>query len=310
VKLLLNLLEGADAIVEGFRPGVMERLGVGPEVCLARNSRLVYGRVTGWGQDGPLAQAAGHDINFIALAGALEPIGRSGEKPLAPLNLVGDYGGGGMMLAFGIACALFERTASGRGQVIDAAMVDGAASLMTFFHGAEQSGWWKGDRGSNLLDGGAHFYDTYETADGKYIALGAIEPKFYAELIERLGLDAEDLPRQMDRSHWAAQKERFTGLIKTKTRDEWCQILEGSDACFAPVLSLEEARQHPHNRARNTFVSVSGAPQPGPAPRFSRTPGKIAGPPPHAGQHTDEALADWGISATEVARLRGASVIS
>jgi alpha-methylacyl-CoA racemase len=215
-----------------------------------------------------------------------------------------------MMLAFGIVCALFERAASGRGQVIDAAMVDGAASLMTFFHGVEQSGWWKAGRGSNLLDTGAHFYDTYETADGKFVALGAIEPKFYAELTRRMGLDPEKLPAQMDRSHWNAQKEDFARLIKTKTRDEWCQAMEGSDACLTPVLSLEEARQHPHNRARDTFVTVAGTPQPGPAPRFSRTPGKLAGPPPHAGQHTDEALVDWGISAKDVARLRESGAIA
>jgi len=266
--------------------------------------------MTGWGQEGPLARAAGHDINYIALAGALEPIGRRGEKPIPPLNLVGDFGGGGMLLAFGIACALIERASSGEGQVIDAAMVDGAASLMTFFHGAQQSGWWKPERGTNLLDGGAHFYDTYETSDGKYISIGAIEPKFYAELIARLGLASEDLPDQMDRSRWGEQKERFTELIKTRTREEWCEILEGTDACFAPVLSIAEACDHPHLRERGTFVEVAGAIQPGPAPRFSRTPCQISGPPPHAGQDTDEALADWGIPVDEIARLRGSKVIA
>jgi alpha-methylacyl-CoA racemase len=310
VELLLKLVEVADVIIEGFRPGVMERLGAGPEVCLARNPQIIFGRMTGWGQEGPLAHAAGHDINYIALAGALEPIGRLGEKPLAPLNLVGDFGGGGMFLAFGIACALIERASSGKGQVVDAAMVDGAASLMTFFHGARQSGWWKPERGTNLLDGGAHFYDTYETSDGKFISIGAIEPKFYAELIARLGLASEDLPDQMDRSHWGEQRERFTALIKTRTRDEWCEILEGTDACFAPVLSLTEASEHPHLRERETFVEVAGALQPGPAPRFSRTPCRISGPPPHVGQHTDEALADWGIPADEIARLRGSKVIA
>ncbi len=309
VELLLSLVEVADVVIEGFRPGVMERLGVGPKVCLARNPRLIFGRMTGWGQEGPLAQAAGHDINYIALAGALEPIGRLGEKPLPPLNLVGDFGGGGMLLAYGIACALVERARSGKGQVVDAAMVDGAAALMTFLHGAQQSGWWKPERGTNLLDSGAHFYDTYETSDGKYISIGAIEYKFYKELIAKLGLAPEDLPDQMDRSHWPKQKERFTELIKTKTREEWCEILEGTDACFAPVLSMTEASDHPHLRKRGTFVEVAGALQPGPAPRFSRTPCRISGPPPHPGQHTDEALADWGIPVDEIARLRGSKVI-
>ncbi len=310
VELLLKLVESTDVILEGFRPGVMERLGAGPEACLARNPRVIFGRMTGWGQEGPLAQVAGHDINYIALAGALEPIGRRGEKPVPPLNLVGDFGGGGMFLAYGIACALIERARSGAGQVVDAAMVDGAASLMTFFHAAQQAGWWRPERGTNLLDGGAPFYDTYETSDGKYISIGALESKFYAELIEKLGLASEDLPEQMDRSRWEEQKERFGELIKTRTRDAWCEILEGTDACFAPVLSLEEASEHPHLRERGTFVEVAGALQPGPAPRFSRTPCQISGPPPHAGQHTDEALADWGIPAAEIARLRGAKVIA
>jgi alpha-methylacyl-CoA racemase len=310
VELLLKLVEAADVIIEGFRPGVMERLGAGPEVCLARNPRIIFGRMTGWGQEGPLASAAGHDINYIALAGALEPIGRRGEKPVPPLNLVGDFGGGGMLLAYGIACALFERTRSGEGQVVDAAMVDGAASLMTFFHGAQQSGWWNPERGTNLLDGGAHFYDTYETSDGKYISIGAIESKFYAELIAKLGLEAEEPGGQMDRSRWGEQNERFTALFKTKTREEWCEILEGTDACFAPVLSITEASEHPHLRERGTFVEVAGAVQPGPAPRFSRTPCRISGPPPHVGQHTNEALADWGIPAEEIARLRGSKVIA
>jgi alpha-methylacyl-CoA racemase len=310
IELLLKLVESADVILEGFRPGVMERLGAGPEACLARNPQVIFGRMTGWGQEGPLAQVAGHDINYIALAGALEPIGRRGEKPLPPLNLVGDFGGGGMFLAYGIACALIERARSGKGQVVDAAMVDGAATLMTFFHAAQQAGWWKPERGTNLLDGGAHFYDTYETSDGKYISIGALESKFYAELIEKLGLASEELPDQMDRSRWEEQKERFGELIKTKTRDAWCEILEGTDACFAPVLSLDEASEHPHLRERGTFVEVAGALQPGPAPRFSRTPCQISSPPPHAGQHTDEALADWGIPAAEIARLRGSKAIA
>ncbi|MGE4608579.1 MAG: CaiB/BaiF CoA-transferase family protein [Myxococcota bacterium] len=310
VETLLQLVERADAILEGFRPGVMERLGVGPDVCLARNPRIVYGRMTGWGQEGPLAHVAGHDINYIALAGALEPIGRKGQKPLPPLNLVGDFGGGGMLLAFGVACALVERAASGEGQVVDAAMVDGAAALMAIFHGAEQSGWWKNERGTNMLDSGAHFYDTYETSDGKYVSLGSIEPQFYAELTQKLGLADEDLPGQMDRSQWEPLSERFTKLFKTKTRDQWCEILEGSDACFAPVLSMSEAREHPHIKARNTFVEVAGAPQPAPAPRFSRTPCEISAPPPHAGQHTDEVLGDWGFDASEIARLREVKAIA
>ncbi len=310
VELLLKLVEAADVLIEGFRPGVMERLGVGPEACLARNPRIIFGRMTGWGQQGPLAHAAGHDINYIALAGALEPIGRAGEKPVPPLNLVGDFGGGGMFLAYGIACALFERAASGKGQVVDAAMVDGAAVLMTLFHAARQSGWWKPERGTNLLDGGAPFYDTYETADGRYISVGAIESKFYAELIERLGLAPEDLGDPMDRSRWSEQKQRFAELIKTRTRDEWCELLEGTDACFAPVLSIDEAAEHPHLEQRGTFVEVAGALQPAPAPRFSRTPCRISSPPPRAGQHTDEALADWGIAAGEIARLRASKVIA
>ena len=310
VETLLKLVEGADAILEGFRPGVMERLGLGPDVCLARNPRIVYGRMTGWGQEGPLAQVAGHDINYIALAGALEPIGRRGQKPLPPLNLVGDFGGGGMILAYGVVCALVERATSGKGQVVDAAMVDGAAALMAIFHGAAQSGWWKEERGTNMLDTGAHFYDTYETSDGKYVSLGSIEPQFYEELIEKIGLADADLPGQMDRSQWPDMKEHFTKLFKTKTRDEWCDILEGSDACFAPVLSMTEAQDHPHIKARNTFVTVAGAPQPGPAPRFSRTPCEISGPPPHPGQHTNEALADWGFASDEIDRLREAKAIA
>ena len=309
VETVLRLVERADAILEGFRPGVMERLGLGPDVCLARNPGLVYGRMTGWGQDGPLAQAAGHDINYIALAGVLDHIGREGEAPVAPLNLVGDFGGGGMLLAFGIVCALVERQRSGRGQVVDAAMVDGSAVLMAIFHGAMLSGWWR-ERGTNLLDTGAPFYDAYETKDGRYVSIGSIEPQFYAELIQRVGLAAEALPGQMDRSQWPAMKERFRALFKTRTRDEWTQILEGTDVCFAPVLSMREARDHPHNRARGTFVEVEGSPQPGPAPRFSRTAARIERPPPHPGQHTDEALADWGLGAGEILRLREAKAIA
>jgi alpha-methylacyl-CoA racemase len=310
VELVLRLIEKSDALIEGFRPGVMERLGLGPDICIARNPRLVYGRMTGWGQEGPLAQAAGHDINYIALAGALDPIGRRGEAPVPPLNLVGDFGGGGMLLAFGIACALVEARSSGKGQVVDAAMVDGAAVLMNIFHGMRQAGFWSEERGTNLLDTGAHFYDVYETKDGKYVSIGSIEPQFYAELLQKTGLEGVQLPHQMDRTKWAELKERLRGIFKTKTRDAWCEIMEGSDVCFAPVLSLWEAPEHPHIKARNTFVSVAGAQQAAPAPRFSRTPGEISRPPAHAGQHTDEALADWGISASEIAKLREAKAIA
>ena len=310
VDTVLRLIEKADALIEGFRPGVMERLGLGPDVCLARNPRLVYGRMTGWGQEGPLAQAAGHDINYIALAGALDSIGRRGQPPLPPLNLVGDFGGGGMLLAFGIACALVERARSGKGQVVDAAMVDGAAALMAIIHGAHQSGWWKEERGSNMLDTGAHFYEVYETRDGKYVSIGSIEPQFYQELLAKTGLAGEKLPGQMDRSAWAGMKQRLADIFKSKTRDEWCEIMEGSDVCFAPVLSLTETKHHPHIQARNTFVTVAGAPQPGPAPRFSRSRAEIRRPPPHAGQHTDEALADWGFPAAEIRKLRESKAIA
>jgi alpha-methylacyl-CoA racemase len=309
VELVLKLIEKADVLTEGFRPGVMERLGLGPDVCLKRNPKLVYGRMTGFGQEGPMAQAAGHDINYIALAGALAHIGREGDKPLPPLNLVGDFGGGGMLLALGVCAALVERGRSGEGQVVDAAMVDGAATLMAFIHGFYASGGW-GERGTNLLDTGAHFYDTYETKDGKYVSIGSIEPQFYAELLEKTGLDKQQLPGQMDRSQWRPMKQRLTALFKTKTRDEWCALMEGSDVCFAPVLTIPEAYQHPHNIARRTFVDVAGVTQPGPSPRFSRTPGEIKRPPPHPGQHTAEALADWGIASEDVAKLRNAKAIA
>jgi alpha-methylacyl-CoA racemase len=307
---VLRLIDRADALLEGFRPGVMEQLGLGPEVCLARNPRLIYGRMTGWGQEGPLAHAAGHDINYIALAGALDSIGRRGEPPLPPLNLVGDFGGGGMLLAFGMVCALVERGVSGKGQVVDAAMVDGSAAMMTIFHGALQFGWWKEERGTNLLDTGAHFYEVYETKDGKYVSIGSIEKQFYAELLEKTGLAGEELPGQMKRAEWPAMKQRMAAIFRTKTRDEWCRIMEGSDVCFAPVLSMTECQDHPHIKARDTFVEVAGASQPAPAPRFSRSQPKIERPPPHAGQHTDEALADWGFEADEIAALREAKAIA
>jgi alpha-methylacyl-CoA racemase len=304
VATLLRLCESADGLFEGFRPGVMERLGLGPEVCLARNPRLVYGRMTGFGQQGPLAQAAGHDINYIALAGALAHFGRAGQPPTPPLNLVGDFGGGGLLLAFGMVCALLERERSGRGQVVDAAMVDGAAALMTVFHAAQQSGFWSDAAGTNLLDSGAPFYDVYETADGKYVSIGAIEPHFYARLLELLGLAAEDLPGQLDRARWPRLRERLAALLRTRTRDEWCALLEGSDACFAPVLTMAEARGHAHNRARGTFVEVGGVAQPAPAPRFSRTPATIQRPPPAPAADTDAVLGDWGFGPEEIARLR------
>jgi len=288
----------------------MERLGLGPDVCLARNPSLVYGRMTGWGQEGPLAQAAGHDINYISIAGALGPLGRKGEAPVPPLNLVGDFGGGGMLLAFGMACALVERQRSGKGQVVDAAMVDGAAALMSMMHGMLAMGLWRDERGVNLLDTGAHFYDVFETSDGEYVSIGSIEPQFYAELLKRTGLEGQDLPRQMDREKWDEMKERLRAVFNTKTRAEWCEIMEGTDVCFAPVLSMTEAYTHPHNVARGTFFEMGGVTQPSPAPRFGRTHPEVVRPPAHPGQHTDEALADWGLAADEIARLRDAKAIA
>ena len=308
-EALLRMVQSADALIEGFRPGVMERLGIGPEVCLERNPRLLYGRMTGFGQEGPLAHAAGHDINYIALSGALHAIGRKGDKPVPPLNLVGDFGGGGLMLAFGIVCGLVERAQSGRGQVIDAAMVDGASTLMAFMYGMKAMGAWNDERGTNLLDTASHFYDTYETADGKYVSIGSIEPQFYAELLEKTGLAGEELPHQMDKSGWDALKERLDGVFKTKTRDEWCAVMEGSDVCFAPVLGLDEVHTHPHNVARGTFVTVEGVVQPAPAPRFDRTPGQIQGLPAATGQHTAEALLDWGFTSEEIQKLLDAGAI-
>jgi alpha-methylacyl-CoA racemase len=309
VDVVLRMVEQADVIIEGFRPGVMERLGLGPDVCLARNPKLVYGRMTGWGQEGPMAQAAGHDINYIALAGALEPIGRKGEKPTPPLNLVGDFGGGGMLLAFGIAAALVERASSGKGQVVDAAMVDGAATLMGMFHSMAAIGVWSEERGTNLLDTGAHFYDTFETSDGKYISLGSIEPQFYAELIEKLELTNEELPAQMDKSGWPVLKERFEGIFKTRTRDAWCELMEGSDVCFAPVLAMSEAADHPHIKHRKTFVEANGMVQPAPSPRFSRSVPELDLPPAHAGQHTDDVLESFGFAAAEISALRDAKSV-
>ena len=308
--VVLDLVAGADALVEGFRPGVAERLGIGPDECLARNPRLVYGRMTGWGQDGPYASMAGHDINYIALAGALAHFGRPGEKPVPPINLVGDFGGGGMLLAFGVVCGLLEARTSGQGQVVDASMVDGSATLMAMIHGMRAMGLWNLEKGTNIIDGGAHFYDAYETADGKYISIGSIEPQFYAELLRLTGLDHEELPHQMDREQWPVLKERVAGIFKQKTRDEWCTLMEGTDVCFAPVLTMDEAPAHPHNQARGTFVEVAGVVQPAPSPRFSRTPGAISRPPSAPGADTGEALADWGFADDEVTKLRSAGAIA
>ncbi|HET6811313.1 MAG TPA: CaiB/BaiF CoA-transferase family protein [Acidimicrobiales bacterium] len=308
-ETVLRMVEGSDALIEGFRPGVAERLGIGPKECLERNPALVYGRMTGWGQDGPYAASAGHDINYIALSGTLHPIGRAGGPPVPPLNLVGDFGGGGMLLAFGVVCALLEAANSGEGQVVDAAMVDGAAVLATMIHGIQAAGLWTEERGTNMLDTGAHFYDVYETADGRYVSVGSIEPQFYAELLRLTGLDQEDLPGQMDRAQWPALKARLAEVFRTRTRDEWCEVMEGTDVCFAPVLSMSEASGHPHNRHRGTFVEVAGVVQPGPAPRFSRTPGAVSRPPVHPGQDTEAVLSELGFGPEEVAELRASGAV-
>ncbi len=305
VATLLDLVEKADGLIEGFRPGVMERLGIGPTECHARNPKLVYGRMTGWGQDGPYAQAAGHDINYIALAGSLAHFGRGGQTPVPPLNMVGDFGGGGMFLAFGVVCALLEAQRSGQGQVVDTAMVDGAATLMSMFWAMRTIGMFDENApGTNLLDTGAHFYDVYECADGKHISLGSIEPQFYAELMRLTGLagDAE-FAQQMDKSQWPHLKDRLRDVMLGKTRDDWCALMEHTDVCFAPVLTMSEAAQHPHNVARGTFVEVAGATQPAPAPRFSRTVAEVDSPPAHAGQHSRPILADWGFDSARIESL-------
>ncbi|WP_430397450.1 CaiB/BaiF CoA transferase family protein [Ferrovibrio sp.] len=300
-SVVLDLVERADVLIEGFRPGVMERLGLGPEPCLSRNPRLVYGRMTGWGQNGPMASIAGHDINYIALSGALHAIG--GEKPVPPLNLVADFGGGGTYLAFGIVSALLEAARSGQGQVIDAAMTDGSASLMAPHYGRLASGAWIDRRGSNTLDGGAPWYGVYETADGKFVAVGAIEPQFYGEFVRRIGLDPAALPGQRDKVQWPKLQTAFAKALKLKTRDEWAIIFEGIDACLTPVLSMSEAPAHPHNLARHTFVEFEGVRQPAPAPRLSLTPGAIACPPPRPGEGGADAMNDWGFDALAIERF-------
>ena len=304
VTAAIALAARADAVIEGFRPGVMERLGLGPDILLAANPKLVYGRTTGWGQDGPLAARAGHDIDYIALAGVLHAIGRADGPPVPPLNLVGDFGGGGMLLAFGIACALIEARHSGHGQVVDAAMIEGASLLTTMLWGLQAAQQWNDVRGTNVLDSGAPWYDTYETKDHRYVAVGAIEPKFYAELLDRLGLAAAALPDQNDRTGWPVLRARLAAAFGAKTRDEWSRVFEGSDACVAPVLTFTEAARHPHFAARNSHIAVGEVTQPAPAPRFSRTPGAVRRPSPERGALGREALAEWGFAADEVARLR------
>ncbi|MGE0385495.1 MAG: CaiB/BaiF CoA transferase family protein [Gammaproteobacteria bacterium] len=311
IDTLLKLIDKADVLIEGFRPGVTERLGIGPDACLARNPRLVYGRMTGWGQTGPMAQAAGHDINYISLTGALHAIGRKGDKPVPPLNLVGDFGGGGMLLIYGILAALLEAHRSGKGQVVDAAMTDGASLLMAMMYDGLTTGFWNGrERGVNMLDTGAPFYEVYETKDGKYISLGSIEPQFYAELIKRSGVAEERLMPQLDATRFEQHKQVLTEVFKTRTRDEWCALMEGTDVCFAPVLDLHEAPEHPHNKARGTFVKVDGVVQPAPAPRFSRTPGEIRHAAHTPGADTEQVLAEAGFAGADIAALRAAGALT
>lgn len=310
VETVLKLLETADVLIEGFRPGVTERLGLGPDVCLERNPRLIYGRMTGWGQTGPMAPVAGHDINYISLSGALHAIGHSGERPVPPLNLVGDFGGGGMMLAFGIASALHERNQSGKGQVIDAAMTEGSGLLMNAVFGLMNTGSWSDQRGENFLDGGAHFYNSYETADGKYLSVGSIEPQFYAILLEKSGLGADpDLPSQHSKADWPALQEKLAALFLQKTRDEWDEIMMGTDICYSPILSFEEARNHPHNVARQAFVEQNGIHQAAPAPRFSRTAPELPPAAAAPGAQTNAILQEYGLSAEEIEKLAAAGAV-
>jgi alpha-methylacyl-CoA racemase len=309
VEVLLRLVASADVLVEGFRPGVAERLGFGPQVCAERNPRLVYGRMTGWGQDGPLAPTAGHDIDYIAISGALSLVGRAGQPPVPPVNLVADFGGGGMLLALGVLAALLERERSGLGQVVDAAMVDGSALLTSFVYGLRAAGAWQDARGVNLLDGGAPFYDTYQTADGKYVAVGALEAKFYAELLAGLGLSAAGLPPQHDRAGWPVLRAQFTEVFLTRTRDEWAEVFASSDGCVAPVLGPAEAPGHPHNASRGTFADVGGLVQPAPAPRFGRSPAGVPSAPPRPGADTDTVLAELGCTTAEIAALRASGTV-
>jgi alpha-methylacyl-CoA racemase len=300
---VLRMIDRADALIEGFRPGVMERLGLGPDSCLARNPRLVYGRMTGWGQDGPIANTAGHDINYIALSGALYSIGERGGPPVPPLNLVGDFGGGALYLAMGVLAGIVHARTTGSGQVIDCSMVEGSASLMMMMYGALAAGAWTEQRGSNRTDGGAHYYQVYETKDGEHVSVGSIEPQFYALLLQHTGLEGEALPPQTDRSRWPEMQERLAHIFKTKTRAEWIAIMQQTDICFAPVLRMSEAMEHPHNQHRESFVEVAGIKQPGPAPRFLGTPTRVPRPPARCGEHTDAVLGDWGFSVSEIAAL-------
>jgi alpha-methylacyl-CoA racemase len=309
-QTLLRLIGGADALIEGFRPGVMERLGLGPEPCLQANRKLVYGRMTGWGQDGPLSQAASHDINYIALTGALSAIGPKDGQPVIPLNLIGDFGGGSLYLAMGLLAAIISARATGAGQVVDAAITDGVANLLTMHYGFRQAGEWALQRASNLTDGGAPFYDVYETSDGLFVSVGAVEAKFYAELLQRLGLAEVNLPAQHDREGWGVLRARIAATFKSRTREHWCGLLEGTDVCFAPVLDMDESVRHPHNVARGTHVEFQGVLNPAPAPKFGGTPSAIRKAPPAPGEDTDAALLDWGFSATEIAGLRQSGAVS
>ena len=317
IAVLMDMVEQADVLIEGYRPGVAERLGFGPDECAARNPKLVYGRMTGWGQEGPYAPTAGHDINYIALAGVLAHLGRDGEKPTPPINLVGDFGGGAMFLAFGVVCALLEAQRSGQGQVVDTAMVDGAAYLMMMMWAFSAMGIWSEERGTNMLDTGAHYYDTYECKDGGFVSIGSIEPQFYAQLLELTGLEedyasrGESLPNQNDKARWGEMKERLGAIFMTRTRDEWSAAMEGTDVCFAPVLTMQEATQHPHNVQRSTFTEVAGIVQPAPAPRFSRTGAEVQRPPAHVGQHTVEVLGEWlGMDDERIAALRSSGALA
>lgn len=311
-EALLKLVEKADALTEGFRPGVMERMGVGPDVCLKRNPKLVYARMTGWGQEGPYSKAAGHDINYISLAGCLAHFGTKGGAPVPPLNLAGDNGGGGMFLAYGVACGLLEAKMSGKGQVIDVAMVDGAATLMSPFHGMAASGGWSEERGTNVLDTGAHYYNTYECADGKYVSIGSMEPQFYAEFLQRMGLEGDpEFKKQHDKSAWPGLTDKLRTIFKSKPQSHWRELMEATDVCFAPILPMSEAVEHPHNVHRNSFIELEGVKQPAPAPRFSRTTAEIQRPSSRPGQHTVELLKEWaGLDDGEVERLKSSGVVA